>query len=76
VVPYRRALLSDAEFGLSPFTEMDTDEFVRLVAANPSLLAVLRTQLEYTVLHLDQMNGVDQLAAALLDQLRNAGVDE
>lgn len=52
--------------GLSPFMRMPEDEFIELVENNEDLVASIRTQLVYTVLHLRQIEVADAKAAELL----------
>ena len=62
--------------GLSTFTQMDENEFIALLSDSPALQATFRTQLEYTVLHLSQIEEVDRKAARLLQRLDPGGLEK
>lgn len=59
--------------GLSPFMRMPEDEFIDLVKNNEDLVASIRTQLVYSVLHLRQIEVADAKAAELLAYIEARG---
>jgi hypothetical protein len=65
--PFRdRAVFVGQEYGLSPFSFISEKELIGLVKANPKLEAVVRTMLEYTVLHRSQIERIKQSTESLI----------
>ncbi len=65
--PFRnQTIFVGQKYGLSPFIEMPEDEFIALVRETPELAAVLRTMMEYTVVHRQQLISTLNTTTALL----------
>ncbi len=59
--------------GLAPFMRMPEEEFIELVKNNNDLVAAIRTQLAYSVLHFKQIEVADAMAAELQAYLTSRG---
>ncbi|MGJ8663403.1 MAG: DUF6090 family protein [Marinicella sp.] len=59
----------DQEFGLSPFINIPEKELIEMIQKYPKLKAVIRTLLEYTVLHLSQFKQTESLTVLLIDSI-------
>jgi hypothetical protein len=58
--------------GLSAFAPTDAVALVRQVAASPQLIATIRSQLGWAVIHVQRIDAIDQRAAALQARLPHA----
>jgi hypothetical protein len=57
-------------YGLSIFGEMEDEAFIDLVAANPPLSAVLKTQLGFAKGHFTLLAAANEKAALLLEEIQ------
>lgn len=57
------------EFGLSPFTIKPEEELIEMVRTHPKIQAVIRTMLEFTVLHQSQMRQAKKKALLLKERI-------
>ena len=64
-----RAIFIGQEFGLSPFSKIPEKELIAMLQNNPKLIAVLRTLLEYTVIHKAQFEQTKKLTVLLIDKV-------
>ena len=64
-----RTIFVGQEFGLSPLSNIPEKELISLIQKNPKLKAVLRTLLEYTVIHKSQFTETKRLAMLLIDKV-------
>ena len=68
--PFRdRLVFVGQDYGLSPFSDVENAELIALLEQNPRLASTLRTMLEYSVLHREQIEQVDRLAKVLIERL-------
>ena len=57
------------EFGLSPFTRVPEEQFIEMVQTVPKIQAVIRTMLEFAVLHQSQMKQARKKALSLIERV-------
>jgi hypothetical protein len=68
--PFRdRAVFVGQDFGLSPFSKLPEEQLVKLVQENPKLKGVIKTMLEFSVLHKRQIDTGYQFAESLIEHL-------
>ncbi|MCX7554748.1 DUF6090 family protein [Marinicella sp. S1101] len=64
-----RTIFVGQEFGLSPFIKIPEKDLIGMIQDNPKLKAVLRTLLEYTVLHKAQFEQTSNQTLKLIDKV-------
>lgn len=64
-----RAVFVGQEYGLSPFSITPEKEFIGMIKAHPKLRAVVRTMLEYTVLHKSQIEATKKLTVSMISKI-------
>ena len=64
-----RAIFVGQELGLSPFSYIPEEELIAMIQNNPKLKAVLRTLLEYTVVHKSQFEQTKKLTMLLINKV-------
>ncbi len=64
-----QTVFTGQEFGLSPFSHIPEKDLIADLQENPKLVSAMRTLLEFTVLHLQQIERVDEAAVELIEQI-------
>jgi hypothetical protein len=64
-----RTIFVGQEFGLSPFLQIPEKDLIGMIQESPKLKAVLRTLLEYTVVHKSQFEQTKKQTLVLIDKV-------